>query len=158
MLAHKETSHKVHRPTRSANARHILVWSTANDVSILCMRFERLIHSACADFAPRKLLFVLRPLLHHPVCSLVKTSHMRQTQKIKHAWWGLDCDLRPNGKKTKPKFQLGLFPWKARIKSGVYISLSALEMSCLDSWPKERAIFHAYCFCWRKALFCLKAW
>ena len=26
MFAHKEISHKVHRPTRSKNARHILVW------------------------------------------------------------------------------------------------------------------------------------
>ena len=32
--------------------------STANDVSVFCMRFERLIHSVCADFAPRKLLFI----------------------------------------------------------------------------------------------------
>ena len=32
--------------------------STANDVGIFCMRFEHLIHIVCADFAPRKLLFV----------------------------------------------------------------------------------------------------
>ena len=32
--------------------------STTNDVGIFCMRFERLIHIVCADFAPRKLLFV----------------------------------------------------------------------------------------------------
>ena len=44
------------------------------------MRFERIIHSVCADFALRKLLFVRT--LHHAMCSLVKTSRMRQSQKV----------------------------------------------------------------------------
>ena len=51
MFAHKEISHKVRGPTRSENARHLLV-------CIFCMRFERIIHSVCAYFAPRKLLIV----------------------------------------------------------------------------------------------------
>ena len=42
-------------------------------------------------------------------------------------------------------------------KSEVYFPLSALEMNCFTSWLKEWAILHAYCICWRKALFCLKA-
>ena len=37
------------------------------------------------------------------------------TQKVAHAWRGLNCDLRPNEKKTKLKFQLGRFPWKAGV-------------------------------------------
>ena len=84
------------------------------------MRFERLTHSVCADFAPRKLLFVLSCVL---ICSLVKTSRMRQTQEVTHAWWGLDCDLRPNEKKIKPEFQLWRFPWKARVKKFIYGSV-----------------------------------
>ena len=56
MFAHKEISHKVRGPTRSENTRHS--GFTANDVCIFCMRFERIIHSVCADFAPRKLLIV----------------------------------------------------------------------------------------------------
>ena len=39
--------------------------------------------------------------------------------KVAHAWWGLDCDLRPNEKKTKPEFQLGRFLCSARIKRNV---------------------------------------
>ena len=35
--------------------------------------------------------------------------------------------------------------------------MSTLEMNCFTSWLKEWAILHAYCICWRKALFCLKA-
>ena len=58
MFAHKEIPDKVHGPTRSENARYLLEWSTANDISIFCMRFERPIHSVCADFTPRKLPFV----------------------------------------------------------------------------------------------------
>ena len=49
------------------------------------------------------------------------------------------------------------FPTYTTFDKRDVFSLSALEMSCLASWPKERAIFHAYCICWRKALFCLKA-
>ena len=68
MFAHKEISHKVRGPTRSENARHLLARATANDVYIFCMRFERIIHSVYADFAPRKLLIIRHytmPFVHY---------------------------------------------------------------------------------------------
>ena len=107
MFAHKELSHKVHEPIRAENARHILVWVyrercehilyafwVSHAVSVLILRRESFSSSA----------------ITHPVCSSVKTSRMRQTRKFAHAWWGLDCDLPPNEKKTKPEFQLRRFP------------------------------------------------
>ena len=105
MFAHKEISHKVHGPTRSENARHLSVW-------VYRERCEHLIHSVCADFAPRKLLFVR----HYTICVLISQNVAHhQTKEVTHAWWGLDCDLRPNEKKNKPEFRLWRLPWKARV-------------------------------------------
>lgn len=53
-----------------------------------------------------------------------------------HAWWGLDCDLQPNWKSLRLEFQLGCFPWKARVlnesttlKTSAYIGTSILDLS-----------------------------
>ena len=114
MFAHREISHKIHGPTRSENVRHLLVW-------VYRERCEHILHAFWASYTQCLCWFCaarasLRPPLHHPVCSLVNTSRMSQTQTVTHAWWGLDCDMRPYEKKqTKPEFQLRCFPWKARV-------------------------------------------
>ena len=56
MFAHIEISYKVRGPSRSENARHLVAWIYRG--SKFCTRFERMIHSVCADFARRKLLFL----------------------------------------------------------------------------------------------------
>ena len=72
------------------------------------MRFERNIHSVCADLAPRKFEFVRHytmPCAHwskHRACVRVKRLRMRNEGKKKK-------------KKTKPEFQLGRFLWNARV-------------------------------------------
>ena len=69
------------------------------------MRFDRNIHSVCADLAPRKFEFVrhyIIPCAHwskHRACVRVKRLLMRNEKK----------------KKTKPEFQLGRFLWNARV-------------------------------------------
>ena len=54
--------------------------STANDVCISCMRFERIKHSVCADFAPQKSSTIT-------TCYVLisQTLRMRPSQKVAHA-------------------------------------------------------------------------
>ena len=74
------------------------------------MRFERNIHSVCADLAPRKFEFVRHytmPCAHwskHRACVRVKRLRMRNEEKKKK-----------KKKKKKPAFQLGRFLWNARV-------------------------------------------
>ena len=87
--------------------------STANDVCIFFMRFERIIHSVWADFAPRKLLIVRHytmPYAHYSkrrACVRVKQLRMRDEDLT------AICD-RTKGK-TKLEFQIGRFLWKTRV-------------------------------------------
>ena len=78
------------------------------------MRFERIVHNVCADFAPRKLLIVRHYTVACPdsskrrPCVRVKRLRMRDEDLT------AICD-RTKKKKTKPEFQLERFPWKARV-------------------------------------------
>ena len=113
MFAHKEISHKVRRPTRSENARHLLVWVYRERCVHILYAFWAYYTQCLYPFCSAKASHRLP--LHYTMCSLVKTSRMRQSQKVVHAWRGLDCDLRPNEKKAFLEFQLGRFLWNAPI-------------------------------------------
>ena len=97
MFANKEISHKVRGPTRSENARHLLVWVYHQ----LCVHILYAFWAYCTQclcwFCTAKASH--RPPLYHGVSSFLTTSPVRQSQKVAHAWWGLDRDLRPNEKK-----------------------------------------------------------
>ena len=78
MFIHREISNKVHGLTHSENTRHLLVWVYCE----CCVRFERIIHSICADFALQRSLFFchcIMPCAHqskHHTCIRVKMSHL----------------------------------------------------------------------------------
>lgn len=42
----------------SLNTRHLLVWVHHERCAQICMHFERIMHSICADFARQRLLFL----------------------------------------------------------------------------------------------------
>ena len=70
MFAHKEISHRVRGPTRSKNARQLLVWVYRERcVHILCAFWTYYTQCLCW-FCTAKAS--LRPPLHHAMCSLVK--------------------------------------------------------------------------------------
>ena len=74
MFAHKEISHRVRGPTRSKNARQLLVWVYRERcVHILCTFWTYYTQCLCW-FCTAKAS--LRPPLHHAMCSLVKR-HVR---------------------------------------------------------------------------------
>ena len=94
MCAPKEIYHKVRGPTRSENARYLLVW-------VYCERRVHILYASCAYYTQYLCWFrtakaPLRQPLHHAMCSLVKTSRKSLSQKVSDAWWGFDCDLRQN--------------------------------------------------------------
>ena len=132
MFAHKEISHKVHRPTRSENARHILVWvyrkrcerkkkniyiyiyfvcvlSVLYTVSVLILRgesfsslFVRHYTILCAHKSKRR------------ACVRFKRLRMRDEDLT------VICDRTE--KKSSRNFNLGGLPWKARvIKYNAYL-------------------------------------
>ena len=121
MFAHKEISHKVRGPTSSENARHLLVWVYRERCVHILYAFLAYYTQCLCSFCTAKASLPLP--LHHATCSIVKTSGIRQSQKFTHAWWGLDCDLRPNAKKTKPEFQLGPFFWKTLVTMSTLASV-----------------------------------
>ena len=80
---------------------------------IICMHFERIIHSIRADFAPQRLLFFRHytmPCAYQSkrrACVRVKTSHMRIKDSTAICNWTKE--------QTRPEFQLGRLLWKARV-------------------------------------------
>ena len=74
---------------------------------IFGIRFECIIHSICADLPPHKLFSVRHytmPWAHQlNLCACVLIKELQTVAERK--------------KKTKPKFQLGRFHWKARVKT-----------------------------------------
>ena len=78
------------------------------------MCFERLIHIVSANFAPRKF-----PYVRHYTILCAHWSKLRACVRLKRLRMR-DEDLTAvcdrTKKKTKPEFQLGRFPWKARVK------------------------------------------
>ena len=119
----KGISHKVRGPTRSENARHLLVWVYRERwVHILYVFWAYYTQSPCW-FCTTKAS--LRPPLHHAMCSLVKASRMRQSQKVAHAWWGLDCDLRPNERKKKKEAGIltRAFPLESPSKNYAFLGI-----------------------------------
>ena len=78
---------------------------------MFCMRFERIIHSVCTDFAPRKLLFV-----RHYTFISQNVVHVSESKGC--AWvMGLDCVLRRDGKhNTEAQFITGAFHRKPEQK------------------------------------------
>ena len=99
MFANNEISHKVRGPTHSKNARHLLVLVYHQLCVHILYAFWAYFTQCLRWFCTAKAYH--RPPLHHGVSSFLKTSPMRQSQKVAHAWWGLDRDLRPNEKKKK---------------------------------------------------------
>ena len=112
MFAHKEISHKVHRPTRSENARHILVW-------VYRKRCEHILYAFWASYTLCLCWFcAAKASLRSssaitPFCVLI-------SQNVAHASDSNDyaCVMRTwpwfatERKKNKPEFQLGRLPWK----------------------------------------------
>ena len=78
MFAHKEISHKVRGPTRSENARPLLVWVYRERCVHILYAFLACYTQCLCSFCTAKAS--LRPPLHHATCSLVKTSRIRQSQ------------------------------------------------------------------------------
>ena len=113
MFAHKEISHQVRRPTRSQNARHLLVLVYRERCVHIFMRFEHILHNVGADFAPGKLL-----IFRHYTMPCAHQSKYRafvgvQRLRIHNEDLTAICDQTK--KRKKPEFQLGRFPWKARV-------------------------------------------
>ena len=78
MFAHKEIFHKVRGPTRSENARHLLVWVYRERCVHILYAFLACYTQCLCSFCTAKAS--LRPPPHHATCSLVKTSRIRQSQ------------------------------------------------------------------------------
>ena len=87
--------------------------STTNYVCIFCMRFERIVHNVCADFAPRKLLIVCHYTMACPQSSKRRSCVRVKRFRMRDEDLTAICDRTK--KKTKPEFQLERFPWKARV-------------------------------------------
>ena len=108
MVARKEISSKVCGPARTESAPHLLAWVYRELCVNIWYQFERIIHSICADLPSYKLFFVRHytmPCAHAMCVCVLRT-----------------CKLWLNEKnKTKPKFQLGRFLWKARVINFIII-------------------------------------
>ena len=79
------------------------------------MRFERLIHIVSANFAPRKFSFVRHYTILCAHWSKIRACVRLKRLRMRDEDLTAVCD-RTKKKKTKPEFQLGRFPWKARVK------------------------------------------
>ena len=76
--------------------------STTNYVCIFCMRFERIVHNVCADFAPRKLLIV-----RHYTMACPHSSKRRPCVRVKRLRMR-DEDLTAICDRTKKRNQAGI--------------------------------------------------
>ena len=81
------------------------------------MRFGRIIHSVCADFAPQKLLIVRHYTM--PCAHYSKRSTCVRVKKLRMRSEDLTAICDRTKEKTKLDFQLGRFFWKARTTSEV---------------------------------------
>ena len=135
MFAHKEISHKVHRPTRSENARHILV----------CVYRERCEHILYVFWASYTLCLSWFCAAKASLCSSSAITPFCAHQSKRRAWVRLkrlrmrDEDLTvicDRTEKIKPEFQLGRLPWKARvIKYNAYLDWNTITFniwSCIQ--------------------------
>ena len=127
MFAHKEISHKVRGPTRSENARHLLMWVYRERCVHILYAFLACYTQCLCSFCTAKAS--LRPPLHHATCSLVKTSRIRQSQSRDGDLTAI-CDRTK--KETKPEFQLRRLFWKARVKT-------EYQKCCLWFWEVKSA-------------------
>ena len=116
MFAHKEISRKVCGPVRSESAPHLsfsvglprtLCEYLVSVLNVLYTVFVLIFH---------RINFSSSEITPCHVLIRVKSSRMRITCKLANCGW--------TKKKTKPKFQLGRFLWKARVK---IVQMGALQ-------------------------------
>ena len=158
MFANKEISHKFRGPTRSKNARHLLVWVYHQ----LCVHILYAFWAYCTQclclFCTAKAS--RRPPLHYGVSSLLKTSPMRQSQKVAHAW----CVMRTWPRfatERKKKNHAGISTRAFSLESPsnkTYVKPIRYVLDQLDEWqliwygskvPTERIMWieiYAHCF------------
>ena len=89
-----------------------MYWSTGNGVCI-CMWFERIRHHICVSATPLSFNAKYTRWLKLRVCAI------KDESPVEHALW-LTSRMRFTSlsaicEKTKPKFNLGCLPWKARV-------------------------------------------
>ena len=134
MFAHKDISHKGRGPTRSEKARHLLVW----------VYRERCVHIFFCVLSVLYTVYVLifhrktslLPPLHNAMCS----SESKPRACVLRTWLRFATERK---KHTKPEFQFGHFPWKARVISNHKLMIEEdLEMLFKASFQKaQKSIF-----------------
>ena len=102
MFAHKEISHKVRGLTRTENARHLLEWVYREWCVHILYAFLAYYTQCLCWFCTAKASFHLP--LHHATCSWLKTSPIRQSQRLRRR----DLDLTAICDRTKKKIQAGI--------------------------------------------------
>ena len=134
MFAHKEISHKVHRSTRSENARHILVW-------VYRKRWKHILYAFWTPYAQCLCWFcaakasVLSSSAIAPFCVLISqnvghASDSNDYACVMRARLRFATERKKKKKKTKPEFQLRCFPWKARvIKYNAYLDWNIITFN-----------------------------
>ena len=115
MFAHKEISHKVHRPTRSENARHILVWVYRERCEHILYAFWASYTLCLCRFCAAKASLRSSSAIT-PFCVLISQKRRAcvRLKRLRIRDEDLTVICERTEKKTKPEFQLGRLPWKAR--------------------------------------------
>ena len=115
MFAHKEISHKVHRPTRSENARHILVWVYRERCEHILYAFWASYTLCLCRFCAAKASLCSSSAIT-PFCVLISQKRRAcvRLKRLRIRNEDLTVICERTEKKTKPEFQLGRLPWKAR--------------------------------------------
>ena len=140
MFAHKEISHKVHRPTRSENARHILVW-------VYRKRCEHILYAFwasytlclcwfCAAKASLRSSSAITPFCVLTSQDVAHASDSNDYACVMRTWLWFATERK---KKSSRNFNLGArgrLPWKARvIKYNAYLDWNTITFniwSCIQ--------------------------